>query len=39
VRTNLVFSTIAAQIPKLYAKNPDIGVTPSPACPKAQLPR
>lgn len=37
-RTNLVFATIAALMPHLYAKDPDIGVTPSPACPNDKLP-
>lgn len=30
-RTNLVYSTIAAILPQVYAKNPDISVTPSEA--------
>jgi hypothetical protein len=29
VRTNMVFATIAAQIPELYARNPVIAVTPT----------
>lgn len=36
-RTNLVFATMAAMMPHLYAKNPDIAVTPSKACPKGRL--
>jgi hypothetical protein len=32
-RTNMVYSTIAAQIPKLYAKNPAIAVSPTDAVP------
>lgn len=36
-RTNLVFSTMAAMMPHLYARNPDIGVTPSAGCPKERL--
>lgn len=37
-RTNLVFATMAAMMPHLYAKNPDIGVTPMPGCPTDRLP-
>ena len=29
VRTNLIYSTIATMLPMIYAKNPDISVTPS----------
>lgn len=36
-RTNMVFATIAAAIPEIYAKNPDIGVTPTDAVPEAQM--
>lgn len=32
-RTNLVYSTLAALLPAVYAKNPDISVTPSEATP------
>jgi hypothetical protein len=31
VRTNVIFSTIATLIPRTYARNPDISVTPSEA--------
>ncbi|HFE45917.1 MAG TPA: hypothetical protein ENJ18_10580 [Nannocystis exedens] len=31
VRTNLVYSTIAAMLPRIYAKNPEIAVRPSEA--------
>lgn len=31
VRTNLIYSTIAAILPQVYAKNPDISVAPSEA--------
>jgi hypothetical protein len=37
VRTNLIFATIAAHLPEVYAKNPDIGVTPTDAVPEAQM--
>jgi hypothetical protein len=37
-RTNLVFATLAAMMPHLYAKNPDISVAASPACSKDRLP-
>jgi hypothetical protein len=37
VRSNMVYATIAAMMPKLYAKNPDIGVTPTDAVPDAQM--
>jgi len=37
VRTNMVYATIAAAIPEIYAKNPDIGVTPTDAVPEAQM--
>ncbi|MCC6530935.1 MAG: hypothetical protein IT531_00160 [Burkholderiales bacterium] len=35
-RTNLVYSTIAAVLPQVYAKNPDISVTPSEAVSEAR---
>jgi hypothetical protein len=37
VRTNMVFATIAAQMPELYAKNPQIAVTPSENVPENEL--
>src|SRR4051812_42477077 len=37
VRTNMVYATIAAAIPEVYAKNPDIGVTPTDAVPEAKM--
>lgn len=37
-RTNLVFATMAAMMPHLYAKNPDISIAPTAACPKERLP-
>jgi hypothetical protein len=37
VRTNMVYATIAAAIPEIYAKNPDIAVTPTDAVPEAQM--
>lgn len=36
-RTNLVFATMAAMMPHLYAKNPDISIAPSAACPQEKL--
>jgi hypothetical protein len=36
-RTNMVFSTIAAMMPDLYAKNPMIAVTPTDAVPQANM--
>jgi hypothetical protein len=36
-RTNMIFSTIAASIPEIYAKNPDIAVTPTDAVPEAKM--
>lgn len=38
-RTNMVYATIAVQMPKLYAKNPVIAVTPTDAVGKAKLPQ
>lgn len=38
VRSNMIFSTIAGMIPHLYAKNPEVAVTPSKACPQEKLP-
>jgi hypothetical protein len=35
-RTNMIYATIAATIPEIYAKNPDIGVTPTDAVPQAR---
>jgi len=37
VRTNMVYATIAATIPEVYAKNPDIGVSPTDAVPEAKM--
>jgi hypothetical protein len=37
VRSNMIHATIAAMMPALYAKNPDIGVTPTDSVPKAQM--
>jgi hypothetical protein len=36
-RTNMIFATIAASIPEIYAKNPDIAVTPTDAVPEAKM--
>jgi len=36
-RTNMVYATLAAQLPKLYAKNPAIAVSPTDAVPKDQV--
>lgn len=36
VRTNLIFSTIATVLPSVYAKNPDISVTPTEAVEEGQ---
>jgi hypothetical protein len=36
-RTNMVFATIAAMMPELYAKNPTIAVTPTDAVPDPEL--
>jgi len=36
-RTNMVYATIAAQMPELYAKNPTIAVTPTDAVSQAEL--
>ncbi|TAK84310.1 MAG: hypothetical protein EPO20_14570 [Betaproteobacteria bacterium] len=36
-RTNMVFATIAAMIPELYAKNPTIAVTPTDAVSQAEI--
>ncbi len=36
-RTNMVYATIAAQIPELYAKNPTIAVTPTDAVITAEI--
>jgi hypothetical protein len=36
-RSNMVYATIAAMMPKLYAKNPDIGVVPSDAVPESSM--
>jgi hypothetical protein len=36
-RTNMVYATIAAQMPELYAKNPTIAVSPTDAVPEAEL--
>jgi hypothetical protein len=38
VRTNMVFASIAAMMPHLYARDPDFAIQPSPACPKERLP-
>lgn len=35
-RTNLIYATIAAILPQVYAKNPDISVTPSEAVGKSR---
>ncbi len=35
--TNMIYATLAAQIPKLYAKNPAIAVSPTDAVPEAEL--
>jgi len=37
VRTNMVFATIAAMMPELYAKNPTIAVTPTDAVSQEEL--
>lgn len=37
VRVNMIFATMSAMMPRLYAKNPDISITPSAGCPKDQL--
>lgn len=31
VRTNLIYATMASQLPRIYAKNPEIAITPSEA--------
>ena len=36
-RTNMIYATIAAQIPKLYAKNPAIAVSPTDAVTPAEV--
>lgn len=36
-RTNMVYATIAAMIPELYAKNPTISVSPTDAVSKAEI--
>jgi hypothetical protein len=33
----MIFATIAASIPEIYAKNPDIAVTPTDAVPEAKM--
>lgn len=38
VRTNLIYSTLAASLPYIYAKNPEIAVTPAAAVDQKQLP-
>lgn len=37
VRTNMVFATMAAQVPELYAKNPKLEAQPTDAVPEAQM--
>jgi hypothetical protein len=37
VRSNMIHATIAAMLPSLYAKNPDIGVTPTDAVPEGLM--
>jgi hypothetical protein len=39
VRSNMIHATISAMMPNLYAKNPDIGVTPTDAVPSAVMGR
>src|SRR5574341_499013 len=36
-RTNMIYATLAAQMPKLYAKNPSIAVTPTDAVTPAEM--
>jgi len=36
-RTNLVFATIATIVPQIYAKNPEVSVSPSKGCPPDRL--
>lgn len=36
VRTNLIFSTMATLLPHIYAKNPDVSVSPTPIVEKDQ---
>ena len=36
-RTNMVYATIAAMMPELYAKNPTIAVSPTDAVPQPQI--
>ena len=36
-RTNMVYATIAGQMPELYARNPAIGITPSDAVPQMRM--
>lgn len=36
-RTNMVFATIAAMMPELYAKNPTIAVSPTDAVPEPEI--
>jgi hypothetical protein len=36
IRTNLIFSTMATLLPHIYAKNPDISVSPTPMVAKDQ---
>lgn len=38
VRTNLVYSTLAASLPHIYAKNPEIAITPAAAVDQKRLP-
>lgn len=37
-RTNMIFATMAGMLPHLYAKNPEIAVTPAKGTPKERLP-
>jgi hypothetical protein len=37
VRSNMIHATIAAMMPKLYARNPDISVSPTDAVPEAEI--
>ncbi len=38
VRTNLIYATLASMLPHVYAKNPEIAVTPSEAVDPSQYP-
>ncbi len=38
VRTNLIYATLASMLPHIYAKNPEIAVTPTEAVDPAQYP-